>query len=453
MMDPVILKIPKTSDKVLLDFCLALSESYECTTIRSTFIGGGSLSGLPDFEDENWAVVSELNSALIATLNIAIGGLSIQYYRNSRTPELATVFDEISIGYNSSAGSISQVERLRIIAAVSSKLKAFDPEAALITSGIQANNHLEALHQSTLTRLEQLSEEIIRKGIETHSRLEAEFAEKRKLQEDELAEAKALLNRHNEAEQLKLQTAQEDLERRKASLDDRGNTHARREIRNSMLNDVKTRIENFGVSDLTSDKRTPVKRGLIALAVAFALFLVTTSFEIYQEHATSQFDYIAEVKQVAQINNPKTAEAQVSQPVQSDKAKDRTAIFYLWLRFSLLSAGMLGTLFYYVRWQNRWAEQHAASEFQLQQFYIDVNRANWIIESGLEWRKETETEMPDIVLQSITKNLFNSAHEVAPALHPADELASALLGSASKLKLKAGDSEIEFDKPGKIPKT
>lgn len=106
---------------------------------------------------------------------------------------------------------------------------------------------------------------------------------------------------------------------------------------------------------------------------------------------------------------------------------------------------------YYVKWQNRWAEQYANSEFQLQQFYIDVNRANWAIESCLEWRKETNTEIPSVLLESITRNLFEGVNEeLEKVIHPSDELASALLGSASKLKMKVGDSELEFDKPGKI---
>lgn len=106
---------------------------------------------------------------------------------------------------------------------------------------------------------------------------------------------------------------------------------------------------------------------------------------------------------------------------------------------------------YYIRWQNRWAEQHASSEFQLQQFHIDVNRANWVIESCLEWRKDTESVIPTVLLESITRNLFdNKTDDIEKAIHPSDELASALLGSASKLKMKIGENELEFDKPGKI---
>jgi hypothetical protein len=37
-------------------------------------------------------------------------------------------------------------------------------------------------------------------------------------------------------------------------------------------------------------------------------------------------------------------------------------------------------------------------------------------------------------------------------LHPADELASALMGSASKLSLDINGNKLDIDKPGKIPK-
>lgn len=130
---------------------------------------------------------------------------------------------------------------------------------------------------------------------------------------------------------------------------------------------------------------------------------------------------------------------------------DRTHLFWLWGRFTLFSFGLVGTILYYIKWQNRWAEQHIVSEFQLQQFYIDVNRANWVIESCLEWRKETASVIPKELLVSITTGLFvNNQAEPERVIHPADELASALLGTASKLKLKVGDSELDFDKPKKI---
>ncbi|BCO26152.1 hypothetical protein MIZ03_1032 [Rhodoferax lithotrophicus] len=69
----------------------------------------------------------------------------------------------------------------------------------------------------------------------------------------------------------------------------------------------------------------------------------------------------------------------------------------------------------------------------------------------MEWRKETDSAIPTELLSSITNGLFvNPMSEPERVIHPADELASALMGSASKLKLKVGDGEMEFDKPSKI---
>jgi hypothetical protein len=74
-----------------------------------------------------------------------------------------------------------------------------------------------------------------------------------------------------------------------------------------------------------------------------------------------------------------------------------------------------------------------------------------VIESCLEWKKETSSDIPPELLQSITRNLFVLKEgELESVIHPADELASALLGTASNLKLNVAGNEIEFNKPSKI---
>ena len=80
-----------------------------------------------------------------------------------------------------------------------------------------------------------------------------------------------------------------------------------------------------------------------------------------------------------------------------------------------------------------------------------MNRANWVIESCLEWRKVTDSVIPSDLLGSITRNLFTTETKTLDQVtHPADELASALMGSASSLKLNLNGNELEFNKPGKI---
>ena len=53
-----------------------------------------------------------------------------------------------------------------------------------------------------------------------------------------------------------------------------------------------------------------------------------------------------------------------------------------------------------------------------------------------------------------SQEIYSSKREKnqKPLEHPADQLASALFGSASSVKLKAGDSSMEID-PKKLKKT
>lgn len=236
-------------------------------------------------------------------------------------------------------------------------------------------------------------------------------------------------------------------------MDDRDNTHVRREIRDNMLNDVKSRIENFGVSKATGKKRTPVFIGMIVLIATFGLLLGYTFWEAATVHkeTMSQLEAIRNVSAIGVDGKDKLGiPAEIWAKVSATDV-DRSALHWVWLRMALFSFGLVGSILYYIKWQNRWAEEHSQSEFQMQQFYIDVNRANWVLESCLEWRKETDSAIPTVLLESITKNLFvNESKELEQVIHPSDELASALLGSASKLKMNIAGNEIEFDKPGKI---
>ena len=96
---------------------------------------------------------------------------------------------------------------------------------------------------------------------------------------------------------------------------------------------------------------------------------------------------------------------------------------------------------------NRWFEQHAAAEFLLKQFQLDVDRSSWLVETALEWRRAEKTELPAPLLEGIARNLFSTggAGDRASA---ADDLASALVGNASQLKMRFGDNEINFDRKG-----
>lgn len=114
-----------------------------------------------------------------------------------------------------------------------------------------------------------------------------------------------------------------------------------------------------------------------------------------------------------------------------------------------LTIALLGLIAWYLRWMNRWFERYADAEFYLKQFELDIDRANWVVETALEWKERQERAIPDPLLESISRNLFSKSERDEDAdMHPADYLASAILGRASGVNLKVPGGELTLDNKG-----
>lgn len=423
------IKVPRSSDRIVFDCFKGLGKSYGVTTISVSALAFAQIGNVKLDGEENgdFKALLEHDSTLIEAISLRIAGLTIAYHRGGQYPpeQKSPIFDEIILTWNAQQGDLDNAKKLDIVAFINNKLKAFEP-GRFVDSGLTPEqNQLLSIHSSTLERLEKLNEDLVRQSAEFRETLEKDFNEKSKELEERTKEKTDNLDEEHKKRTEAIHKKEEALSKKLKSIDDRDNTHVRREIRDRMLSDVKNRIEQFGVSSGTERKRLPVFLGMLSMVVAIVAMLVYS---------------LSELQDLLNLTIP-------------EKTLGPSTVYWLWGKITFLSIGLLGTILYYIKWQNRWAEQHANSEFQLQQFYIDVNRANWVIESCLEWRKVTESVIPSVLLESITRNLFeNNTEELEKVIHPSDELASALLGSASKLKMKVGDSDLEFDKPGKIKK-
>lgn len=451
------IKIPRTSDRKIASTFVELGRKFGITHAHVSAVGSIAIGAVVLAEEPtgDWEALLGHNSTLIESISCTHGDFNISYARGGHFPyeQKSPIFDEIAI-HSSGQGIIPTPLKLNIIAFLNERLSPFDPGRTIGGSVTEEQNQLLAIHQSTLERLEELNEDLVRQSSDFRIGLEEKFEAKVAQFEADYKEKKLQVEVEGQAFAEQVRTKEKALDEKLKAIDDRNNTHVRREIRDRMLDDVKQRISQFGVSQVTAEKRKPVLVGIWLMWMAFLTLLGWTGYEIYAMDR-QYFSMLEAIRNISAWGPEKIKVAGLSAEVVAKTSVtdvDRTHLFWLWGRFTLFSFGLVGTLLYYIKWQNRWAEQHVVSEFQLQQFYIDVNRANWVIESCLEWRKETDSVIPKELLGSITTGLFvNNQSEPDRVLHPADELASALLGTASKLKLKVGDSEIDFDKPNKIP--
>lgn len=430
MSDEQRIKIPRASDTAIIDCFKKIGKEYDTHNIRVSALASINIGevNLSSNENADFEALLKHKSTLIALCSLQVKGLNITYHRGGQyePQDKSPIFDEILLKWNTQQGNLSNKDKLNIVFVINSELKAFEP-GRFVNSGLsEEQSQLLSIHSSTLDRLQKLNEDLISKGSEFREDIEKRYEKKSAELELQIKNQKEKLDQDHEQKTKKLEEREKTLSDKLAAIDDRDNTHVRREIRDHMLSDVKARIEKFGVSESTEGKRRPVFFGIMFMIVVILGMLSYTALEM----------------------------SQLASPLGNTGANEPPIIYWLWVKIMVLSLSLLGTILYYIKWQNKWAEQHASSEFQLQQFHIDVNRANWVIESCLEWQKETDSIIPTALLENIARNLFDRPNEeLEKVIHPSDELASALLGSASRLKMKVGDSELEFDKPGKIKPT
>ncbi|MDH0343778.1 hypothetical protein [Chromobacterium haemolyticum] len=451
-MEIVRIKIPRTSDVIVADVFKEFGARFEIahanvTTLAFCNIGQVALSEEAEGE---WKALLSCDSYLISMMSCQVAGLNVSYARGGG--DSSPIFDEILINPQRN-GSSSVEQKFNVISFLSKKLNSFEPHRFIEGVVSEEQAQVFAIHTGTLSRLEKLNEDLVRQSSDFRRGLEEKFEHKVTQLEQEHFEKQKRLESDGRALSDQLEAKEQALNEKLKTIDDRNNTHVRRETRDRILDDVKKRISQFGVSKATAGKRKPVLGGICILLLAFIGLLLWTGYEI-KAMDSQYFSMLEAIRNISSWGPERIKSVGLSADTVAKVSAvdvDRTHLFWLWGRFALFSFGLVGTILYYIKWENRWAEQHIVSEFQLQQFYIDVNRANWVIESCLEWRKETGSAIPRELLGSITAGLFMS-NQIEPerVIHPADELASALLGTASKLKLKVGDNEIDFDKPSKI---
>lgn len=413
------MQVPRQLDSNVLKCFKDIAEDFGIAQFSVSVIGHPGLGQINvNEENDDLEAIINADSALIDTLSINVSGLPLVYHRggavnfNGQQKVKSPYFDEIIFTQNNNI-TLSSEERIRVTAMVAKNLSAYSSERGLGETPEQIQ--LSAIHNATLERLEDLNENLVKDTHEYRNKIDTEFSEKKKLLETEFLERTKALNEEQSNKNEALKSEVDELEKRRQELDDKDNTHARREIRKDILQEIKSRQKEFKLTDGTVGLRKPIFVSMVLLIIVFITGALFTGAELLVKGLNGNEFIIAVIKQ------------------------------------ALYSAGAVGSLIFFIRWMNRWLEQHSQTEFHLKQFELDMERASWLVETSLEWNDAKGTTMPLELMKSLSANLFNDKSEIEHIVHPADQLASALLGSSSSIKLKAGDSIIEID-PKKLNK-
>ena len=277
----------------------------------------------------------------------------------------------------------------------------------------EEQDQLLAIHNATLERLESLNENLIRDSEKFRRKVEKDYRERSAELEEKYDERSDQLNAEIDEKRKALAGRKEELAAKIKEIDDRQNTHVRRELRQQILEEIRNRTEKFKLTKGTNNLRWPIHVVCVLLVGALA---------------ASALYYAVE-----------TIEALRSDPINN------LSVAILVGKQILLSGAFGASVIFYVRWMNAWFSQHASTEFQLRQFQLDIERASWVVETALEWKDAKGSTIPAELLGPISNNLFGAESTDSSVVTPADELASALLGTASKVRLNVAGSELELD--------
>jgi len=359
----------------------------------------------------------------ISSAHVSFPGFSITYHRGGQPGSgvrQSAIFDEIQYGNTDprqqaipdpqQRQAIPDDDRLAMMAIVDRHTQP-NPSAGP-RGGAMRFEELDGLYRSTLLRLETAFAEQINK-ITSWTVEQADAFEKRKLELAQETQAeRERINDDYEARLASIKEKEEELEQRRKDLDDRDYMHARRAQHAELRNLIQAREQSFTVTKGTRKLRLPVHMMLFLLIASLAA-------------ANIAFWWTFSI---------------------ADISSSVSALAWAALKQGLLAAALLGAVFYYVRWMTRWFDAHANAEFLLKQFQLDIDRASWAVETALEWRRIENTEVPAPLLEGITRNLFDHGGGGKDKTSAVDDLASALVGNASGIKIKAGDNEITLDR-------
>ncbi|EME0902326.1 hypothetical protein VXK13_001186 [Vibrio parahaemolyticus] len=324
-------------------------------------------------------------------------------------------------------------------------------------SGYLQNSEFDiaSVHHDVLTRLEGLSLNLIEKQNEQIKRLDEE---KKAFIDDQLEEFSKKVTKLESDHKDKLTDLEESYQARNTELDERekeiedaDNTTARRKTTTSILDEVQAKARRFDFSVAVTRRSWLACCFAILLGFIGAFNAFTATNQLYSSIQNNS-SLSGTIAKALAVENTEIMQEEVKAALSKQVNDSQQFMWFLYIKIFFSSALLVSSIIYLIKWFNSWADRLAQQELDNQLFVRDLNRAHLAIEMSLEWNEKKDGAIPDRLLQSLTDNLFQSTDSTPKEiLHPAEQLASALVRSADKINVPfaGGNLEVSGKKLGK----
>lgn len=292
----------------------------------------------------------------------------------------------------------------------------------------QAKSHYEVLAQ-----LQKLTSDIAQSQVDYRSRVDQEKENYLLLTQNELKtrleELSSKYQKRTEDLERKYETANEALAAREKAVIDADNTTSRRKTTEDVLLNTKIKAESFNFSRSVSSGRR------IVLILSYLLLVFGVFNAVHGAYSLSELQHTSSLSDVVQYK-----------PASQSSSEYDLQPYRIWLAIAKIISGAflcVSTVVYLIRWQNQWTNKIANIELEYQKFSRDLNRAHVTIEMCLEWNDKKDGAVPETLLAAMTDGLFKEGTaRPEEVLHPAEQLAAAMLKTADRIEFPLGNGSI-----------
>ena len=392
--------VPPLSDGEIIRKMKILKENYP--ELTGQLQGTGFVIDTGALDSEIAKQVLKSNGFAVNNWGVNFAQISITY--NTNSPDRPTSLVQLSDSLNSNQGSHPrQIEFLLEL----SKAFANLPRNSSELSGEDAIASKFLRIENALSGAVERFEELQTSFVEKNQKLRDEHEVAVNNLKDQIASEKKELEEDN-------QRKRDEIEQVRKELDDRSNTHARRAIRNEIKTSIAESLGKSVYAKQTLSSKLFI-RCVYVLAIALLSGLAVWSTILFSDVATS----------------------------------DKVLTTSIWIaggKATISTLSALGLTLLFLKWEVSWLNQQASFERVLSSTKVDIDRASWVAESLLEWNRESPgKEVPHELLLSFTRRLFDWDAKLEDNQSATDSLASAILGSASKLQIGPNGANIELD--------
>lgn len=417
-MEPTKFSVSRMSDQhIFRSLEEAFGESWNNTAFRGTTIFGEKVDG-KCVQGSHLDALLQAGTIVIRTFIFTVHEfVTVQVERkwDGDGKRLLGYLDEVTVTPCVAGGEGQEVTRGKVVVganlvkALRQSLHAVDDKDFIEYLREEDRAHYLA-REASLQKLQEMQEKSFdRLNDFTVEQMQRYEDRQRQLQEKYLDKERDMEGRYA-AKEKELEQKEEVLRQKIKELDDRANTHVRREIRKDLKQTLVARSKEFELTEGAKNRRWWVLGGYVVLLVILGslggYFLFSTP-------------------------------------------KQEGGLEVLWIvRQIVLGAAFATTAGFCLRWMSQWAKAHADEEFRLKRLELDIDRASWVVEHALEWKAEKGTDIPEYLLERLSRNLFAEDSKQESSMTAADALASAILRSSENVKFNMGNSAIELNHKG-----